>query len=151
MGRMHSQRKGQSKSTRPARRRPPEWNKRNSEWVIEKCIELARKGVSPSMIGLTLRDEYGVASIKQIVGKSVIQILRDNNLSPPIPEDLLNLIKQAVNLRKHLENNKHDLHSKFGLQKVESKIHRLSKYYRKNGVLDPTWKYSPDRAELLAR
>ena len=151
MGRMHTRKKGKSGSTRPSRKNPPEWMKRSPEWVEEKVVELAKIGTSQSMIGLILRDQYGVPLVNQITGKSISQILKENNLGGGFPEDLMNLMRQAVKIRKHMEEHKKDLHGKFGLQKIEAKIHRLSKYYRNNGVIDPTWKYKPEEAALLVR
>ena len=45
-------------------------------------------------------------------------------LAPEIPEDLYQLIKKAVSVRKHLERNKKDKDSKFRLILIESRIHR---------------------------
>jgi len=61
----------------------------------------------------------------------------------------LNLMKRAVNLRNHLENHPKDLHSRRGLQLIESKIKRLVKYYRRKKVLPENWKYTPETAKLL--
>ncbi|MHA1917835.1 MAG: 30S ribosomal protein S15 [Candidatus Ranarchaeia archaeon] len=151
MGRMHTRKRGKSGSTRPTRKNPPEWISRTPEWVEEKVVELAKIGTSNSMIGITLRDQYGVPLVNHITGKTISQILKNNNLNPDFPEDLVNLMKQAVNIRKHLEDNKKDLHGKFGLQKIEAKIHRLSKYYRKVKAINQTWKYKPAEAALLVR
>ena len=43
-------------------------------------------------------------------------------------------------MRKHLERNRKDKDSKFRLILIESRIHRLSRYYKSVGVLPPTWK-----------
>ena len=80
-----------------------------------------------------------------------MDILRENSLERRVPEDLRNMIAKAVTIRRHLEENKKDYVSKRGLQLVESKIHRLSKYYRKKKVLPADWKYSPDQAAVLLR
>jgi len=68
---------------------------------------------------------------------------------PKFPEDLFNLLKQAVNLRDHLQKNKRDYTSKRGLELLESKIRRLGKYYVRKGVLPEDWQYSPEKAKLL--
>ena len=60
-----------------------------------------------------------------------MRILKKNGLAPEIPEDLYHLIKKAVNVRKHLERNRKDTDGKFRLILVESRIHRLARYYRK--------------------
>jgi len=51
--------------------------------------------------------------------------------APEYPEDLYNLMKKAVAIRKHLERNRKDTDSKYRLILVESKIHRLTRYYRR--------------------
>ncbi|HIQ50834.1 MAG TPA: 30S ribosomal protein S15, partial [Nautiliaceae bacterium] len=48
-----------------------------------------------------------------------------------------------------LENHPKDLHSKRGLQLIESKIKRLVKYYKRKKVLPENWKYTPEIAKLL--
>ncbi|MFB0561562.1 MAG: 30S ribosomal protein S15 [Candidatus Lokiarchaeia archaeon] len=151
MAKMHSRAKGKSGSNRPPVLKPPEWFNKTLEWVTDKIIELGKAGQSPSMIGLILRDQYGVPLVKAVLGKSVTEVLGENGLSPSMPEDLTNLIKKAVKVRKHLEENPKDLHSKRGLQETESKIHRLSKYYKRREVLPADWKYQPERAATLIR
>lgn len=61
-------------------------------------------------------------------------------LAPEIPEDLYHLIKKAVAIRKHLERNRKDKDSKFRLILVESRIHRLARYYKTTKKLPPVWK-----------
>jgi small subunit ribosomal protein S15 len=58
-------------------------------------------------------------------------------------------MKRAVNLRRHLEEHPKDYHSKKGLIEIESKIHRLVKYYKSRGVLPPDWEYTPEKAKLF--
>lgn len=57
-------------------------------------------------------------------------------LAPDIPEDLYYMIKKAVVMRKHLEVNRKDKDGKFRLILVESRIHRLARYYK---VSFPLW------------
>ena len=141
--------KGQSHSTRPARPTVPSWLIYSPE-EIEMIIEdLARKGYGPSMIGIILRDQFGIPLVKPILGKKLTKVLEEKGLAPPIPEDLMALIKKAVNLRRHLEEHPKDLHAKKGLLDLESKIRRLVKYYKRVGKLPPDWEYSPERAKLL--
>ncbi|KYH39719.1 MAG: 30S ribosomal protein S15, partial [Candidatus Bathyarchaeota archaeon B26-1] len=68
-------------------------------------IKLAREGNSPSMIGIILRDQYGIPLVKPVTGKSITEILRENGLAPAIPEDLDNLLKKAARLKAHLERH----------------------------------------------
>jgi small subunit ribosomal protein S15 len=57
-------------------------------------------------------------------------------------------MKRAVRVRKHLDEHPKDYHSKRGLQLIESKIHRLVKYYKREGILPPDWKYDPSKVAL---
>ncbi len=70
-------------------------------------------------------------------------------LAPEIPEDLYQLIKKAVSMRKHLDANKKDKDGKFHLILVESRIHRLARYYKKARKLPPNWKYESATASTL--
>ncbi|MFW9954295.1 MAG: 30S ribosomal protein S15 [Candidatus Thorarchaeota archaeon] len=152
MARMHTRRKGQSGSRRPSTVQVPSWMDKDATWVEEKVVELAKAGNTPSMIGLILRDQYGIPLTKVITGKRVSNIIQEQDLQRTVPEDLRNMIAKAVKIRRHLEEHgKKDFASKRGLQLVESKIHRLSKYYRKKKVLPADWKYSADQAAILLR
>lgn len=133
--------RGRSHSIRPVSKRPPTWCGYKPEEVEAFIIKLAKEGYPPSRIGVLLRDQYGIPLAKHILGKSISQILKEQNLAPPLPEDLDNLLKTAANLRAHLEKNKKDLHNKRGLQIIEAKIYSLTRYYKSKGVLPPDWKY----------
>ena len=62
---------------------------------------------------------------------------------------LLNMEKRAVGMRKHLERNRKDKDGKFRLILIESRIHRLSRYYRAKGIVPPTFKYESATASAL--
>lgn len=119
----------------------PKWVNYKPEDVENLVVNLARRGFSPSMIGIILRDQYGIPLVKAICGKTVTEILRENNLLPSIPEDLSNLIKRAEKVKRHLEEHPKDKSSRRGLQLIESKIWRLIKYYKAKGMLPKDWKY----------
>ncbi len=140
---MHKGTKGKSHSTRPISKTPPAWCKWKPEEVEELVVKLAKEGHSPSVIGLILRDQYGIPLVKAITGKKIAQILHERKLVPAIPEDLHNLINKAQNIRKHLERHRKDYSNKHALELLESKIHGLVKYYKRKGVLPPDWKYKP--------
>ncbi len=141
--------KGQSHSTRPARPVPPSWIVYTPEEIESIIEELAKKGYGPSMIGIILRDQFGIPLAKPILGKKITRVLEEKGLAPEIPEDLMYLIRKAVNLRRHLDEHPKDLHAKKGLLDLESKIRRLVKYYKRVGKLPPDWEYSPEKAKLL--
>jgi small subunit ribosomal protein S15 len=128
----------------------PSWVPYTQEEVEQLIIELARRGFPPSMIGIILRDQYGIPSVKAILGKSITDVLQEHGLAPQIPEDLMNLIRRAVKIRKHLEEHPKDLSAKRGLILVESKIHRLVKYYKRVGKLPPDFVYKPEAFSMLA-
>ncbi|KAF9352799.1 ribosomal 40S subunit protein S13, partial [Mortierella sp. AD094] len=110
---------------------------------------LAKKGMTPSQIGVILRDSQGIAQVKNVTGNKILRILKSNGLAPEIPEDLYHLIKKAVAVRKHLERNRKDCDGKFRLILIESRIHRLARYYKTAGQLPPTWRYESATASAL--
>lgn len=125
-------------------------------------MKLARKGVTPSQIGATLRDSHGVAQVRFVTGNKILRILKSEGLAPEIPEDLYHLIvriapswliltlqKRAVAVRKHLERSRKDANAKFRLIIVESTIHRLTRYYKTIGAVPPTFKYESSTASTL--
>ena len=112
-------------SALPYRRNPPLWLKATPEDVKDLIIKLARKGLSPSQIGVILRDQHGVPQTRFVTGNKILRILKSAGLAPELPEDLYCLIKKAVSVRKHLERNRNDKDSKFRLICIESRIHRL--------------------------
>lgn len=149
MARMHTRRRGRSASTHPFRTDPPEWVPIEHKEIEEAIVNLAKAGTSSAKIGMILRDQYGVPSLKLILGKSLHQVLRAHDLLTKIPEDLSNLMKRAVNLSEHLSRNPKDLHNKRNLHLIEAKIRRMVKYYQKKGTMAKDWKYSLDNAKLL--
>uniref|UniRef100_A0AC11EJC8 Uncharacterized protein n=1 Tax=Ovis aries TaxID=9940 RepID=A0AC11EJC8_SHEEP len=128
MGRMHAPGKGLSQSALPYRRSVPTWLKLTSDEVKEQIYKLAKKGLTPSQIGVILRDSHGVAQVRFVTGNKILRILKSKGLAPDLPEDLYHLIKKAVAVRKHLERNRKDKDAKFHL--IESRIHRLAQYYK---------------------
>ncbi|CAN0294361.1 unnamed protein product [Ectocarpus sp. 6 AP-2014] len=149
MGRMHSGGKGISKSSLPYRRSAPSWLKVSAQEVTEHVCKLAKKGLTPSQIGVILRDSNGIAQVSAITGAKILRVLKANGLAAEIPEDLYMLIKKAVAVRKHLERNRRDKDSKFRLILIESRIHRLARYYRTNRKLAANWKYQSASASAL--
>jgi small subunit ribosomal protein S15 len=149
MAKMHSRKKGSSRSRPPVGGKRPDWCDISKEELEKLVLKLHDSGVSSSRIGLTLRDQYGVPSIKPILGKNLNRFLSENKALPEIPEDLGNLMRKALHVRKHLKDNNKDIHNKRALQLVESKIRRLVKYYKNSGRLATSWQYKPETAEIL--
>jgi small subunit ribosomal protein S13e len=120
-----------------------------SPQVTDHICKLAKKGLRPSQIGVVLRDSHGVAQVSAVTGSKVLRILKGQGLAPEIPEDLYFLIKKAVSMRKHLDSFRKDRDGKFRLILVESRIHRLARYYKRAKKLPPTWKYESATASAL--
>jgi len=105
---MYGNGKGISASALPYKRSAPSWLKADAAQVAEQCCKMAKKGLTPSQIGVRLRDGEGIAQVKSVTGSKILRILKKNGLAPEIPEDLYHLIKKAVQMRKHLERNRKD-------------------------------------------
>jgi len=146
---MHSRKKGRSGSTRPARLEKPVWIELSPEEVESEVVRLARRGQSKSMIGTIMRDSRGVPLVKVVAGKKISQILKENEIDTPLPEQLANLVRKALTIRKHLETNHKDLESRKGLNRTESKIYRLIKYYKKKKILPQDFKYDVEKIRTL--
>jgi small subunit ribosomal protein S15 len=146
---MHSRKKGKSGSTRPARLEKPVWVELSPDEVENEVVKLARRGHSKSMIGTIMRDSRGVPLVKIVAGKKVSKILEENDIKEPLPEDLANLVRKALNIRNHLESNHKDLEANKGLTRTEAKIYRLIKYYKKKKILPTDFRYIPDKIRTL--
>merc|ERR1712144_162285 len=96
MGRMHSKGKGIARRSLPYKRSAPSWVKQSASDCVKEICAMAKKGFTPSQIGVVLRDSHGIPQVKM-----------------------------AVAVRKHLEKNRKDKDSKFRLILIESRIHRL--------------------------
>jgi small subunit ribosomal protein S15 len=129
----------------------PEWIEYSNEEIEELILKLRKEGNSTSMIGIALRDQYGIPDVKLVTGKKITKILEDHGQELKYPEDLMNLIRRAVNIREHLDENPKDLHTRRGLRIIESKIRRLVRYYVNDGVLPEGWRYDPRSAALLVK
>jgi small subunit ribosomal protein S15 len=141
MARMHSRKHGKSGSNRPMTKTAKSWIRYKPKEVEILITKLAKEGLNGSAIGLTLRDSYGIPSVKDITKKSISQIMKERKIAKELPEDLLNLITKSVRLQKHRETNRQDNTSLRGLQLTDSKIRRMVKYYKETKVLPADWKY----------
>jgi len=150
---MHSRRRGSSGSDRPADDDPPEWSDVDTDDVEDRVVELAEQGYDPSQIGLKLRDEgvkgTPIPDVKAATGSKVTEIMENNHVETEIPEDLRNLLEQAVRLNEHMQENPQDHQNRRALQNTESKVRRLADYYRGDKIAQDftyTYEYA---AELL--
>jgi small subunit ribosomal protein S15 len=141
MARLYTSKRGRSGSTRPISKKTPAWCKYTAEEVEALVLKLSREGNSASTIGMLLRDRYAVPLVRSVTGKSVLEILSSGQQASSLPEDLSALLRKAEDLRRHLEKNRKDYVNKRSLAMIESKIHRLVKYYHSTGRLRPEWQY----------
>lgn len=151
MARMHSRKKGKASSKRPLGKETPSWVRYKAKELELIIVKLFKEGLNATQIGITLRDTYGVPSARQILKKSITQLLKEKNLAPALPEDLRAVILKSIALRKHLEENHLDETAKRGLILTDSKIKRLVKYYKKTKVLPKDWKYDAESLRLVVQ
>ncbi len=129
----------------------PSWVEYKPKEISEVVVTLSNQGRSSSEIGMILRDQYGIPNIRSLAGKSIEDILSENNILPQIPEDLMSLIKKSVKLKSHLDKNKKDFSGKHGYMLTVSKIRKLVKYYLAKKRLPQGWRFSEETAALLVK
>jgi ribosomal protein S15P/S13E len=151
MARMYSRKKGKAGSIRPSARKAPHWQKYNASEVEALIVKLAKENKTPSQIGATLRDTYGVPDVKASTKKQVLAIMKEKKVEMKLPEDLTSLMRRVIALQKHMEKNKQDMTAKRGMMITESKILKLVKYYKDNKSLPENWHYSRENVQLLLK
>tara|TARA_B100000029_G_scaffold235347_2_gene232500 strand:- start:22901 stop:23305 length:405 start_codon:yes stop_codon:yes gene_type:complete len=125
-----------------------DWVKLTPEQIGKLVVEMNKEGLNASQIGIRLRDEHAISSIKSVTGKSMKEFMEENGIKQEIPEDLEALVKRALSLQNHLKSNKGDRKNVRSLELLEAKVHRLSKYYKKKNILPKNWKYKSVIAQL---
>jgi small subunit ribosomal protein S15 len=58
-------------------------------------------------------------------------------------------MKKAQALAVHMEKNKKDQHNKRNMQVIEAQIHKLSRYYKREGKIAKNWKYEAKIASIF--
>ena len=118
------------------------------EEVKQIILDLWKKGYTKSDIGRILRDEYGIYDVRSFLGKKLSKVLEELGVKEDIPEDLLFLFKKAFRVIKHIEQNNHDTYAKKNLQRIESQIKTLIKYYIRRGKLPQNFRYSKEIVKI---
>ena len=150
MARMYSSRKGKSGSSKPFMTEPSSWSNTDTKEIESLILKYAKEGMTTSQIGIVLRDKHAVPNVRLVLGKRIGAVLAENDLGGSYPEDLMNLMRQAVAIINHLGSGKHkDLHNMRSLEITESKIRRLSNYYIGEGRLPADWRYKRDELRLM--
>ncbi len=154
MAKMHSKKKGKSKSRKPILD-SSEFGKGSEKLSKDEIAELAanyaRQGMGPALIGERLKKDHGVKYVKQATGSRLVKVLESKGVKADIPQDMRDLMTKAVRVRRHLAKNNQDVYSRVRLIRIESKLLRLSRYYKSRGVLPSKWKYDPQQAELIVK
>jgi len=145
--RIHGNSRGKSQSMKPSTMKS-DWVKLTPEQIGKLLVEMNKEGLNASQIGIRLRDEHAISSIKSVTGKSMKEFMEENGIKQEIPEDLEALVKRALSLQNHLKSNKGDRKNVRSLELLEAKVHRLSKYYKKKNILPKNWKYKSVIAQL---
>ena len=148
MGRLHTHNHGKAHSIRPIESKFSSWVKQDTKEIEDLVIKYTKDGLTPSQIGIKLRDQHAIPLVKPIINKTISDILDQNDLKNEIPEDLNNIVTKAVGLQKHLKSNKNDRRNIRSLELIEAKVHRLSMYYKKIGRISKNWKYKSVIAQL---
>ncbi len=148
MGRLHSHRHGRSHSIRPVTLTVPSWVTLSTEQIEGLVVKYAKDGLTPSQIGIKLRDQHAIPLAKSVTKKKISQILQENDMTPDLPEDLESMVRKAVGLQRHLRANKGDRRNVRSLELVEAKVHRLTVYYKRIERIPQNWKYKSVVAQL---
>jgi small subunit ribosomal protein S15 len=146
---MYSSRKGKSGSSKPFISEPSAWSNTDAREIESLVLKYAKEGMSTSQIGIVLRDKHAVPDARLVLGKRIGAVLAENDLGGSYPEDLMNLMRQAVGIIDHLTTNHRDIHNKRSLELTEAKIRRLGNYYKAEGKLPADWKYKRDQLRLI--
>jgi len=145
--RIHGNSRGKSQSMKPSTMKS-DWVKLTPEQIGKLVVEMNKEGLNASQIGIKLRDEHAISSIKSVTGKTMKGFMEENGINQEIPEDLEALVKRALSLQNHLKSNKGDRKNVRSLELLEAKVHRLSKYYKKKNIIPKNWKYKSVIAQL---
>jgi small subunit ribosomal protein S15 len=147
---MYKSRRGQSGSSRPNVSEAPGWSNTDKDAIQSLILDLAKSGLSSAEIGTVLRDKHAVPNVRLVLGKRIGQVLAENDMGGSYPEDMMNLMRQAVGIINHLGSGNHkDIHNKRALEITESKIRKLANYYKGEGKLPSDWRYKRDELRLM--
>jgi small subunit ribosomal protein S15 len=148
MARHYSKAKGKASSKKPAVQTVPTWVDKKPAEVETLVLQLAKERNSAAMIGLILRDSYGIPSVKTLCKKSVTAILSEHKITKKIPQDMIDAIAKAIKVQKHLESNNQDIAARRGLILALAHINKLAKYYKRIERIPLDWKFDAQKAGM---
>ena len=91
MTRIHGNSRGKSQSMKPSTMKS-DWVKLTPEQIGKLVVEMNKEGLNASQIGIKLRDEHAISSIKSVTGKNMKEFMEENGINQEIPEDLEALV-----------------------------------------------------------
>ncbi len=102
------------------------WIKMKASELENIVKELAQKGNSPAMIGIILRDKYGVPKAR-LLGKRITKILKELKVNYNSEKEIVS--EKVDKLKMHIGKNKHD---KNALRSLAKKIWFLQRIEKQN-------------------
>ncbi len=144
---MHSRAKGKSGSKKPLKHIPA-WTPYQGKEVEKLIVKYAKAGKTSAEIGTLLRDNYGINSVKALTGKKIGTILKESKVRRKLPEEVTALIRRMIDIKAHLEKNRHDETAKRGLLLTDSKLRRLVKYHKRHATLAADWRLDPEKLKM---
>jgi small subunit ribosomal protein S15 len=104
----------------------PTWLKYTKSEVEAIILKLANKNLTAEKIGLTLRDQYGIPSVK-LYNITIKDIMKDRFKEPTI----LNLETKLQNIINHFKKNNQDKKTGRALIITKAKLKKRTIQYRK--------------------
>ena len=150
MARMHTKKHGKSKSRKPVLEMV-EKPSVSADEAQQAILGYAKQSMHQARIGQVLKEKHGIKYSKDFFGKRLGRVLEDSGVKREFPQDMADLMRKAIRLRKHITRNHNDVHNKAMLARTESKIWRLTKYYKREGRLPEGWKYDPEKIALVIK
>lgn len=110
---------------KPKTMEKPVWLKLSEDELKKIILELSQK-YQPAQIGLILRDQYGVPTTK-VFGKKLSVYLKEAGLKENF--ELKNVEAKVEKMKEHLKSNVTDKKAKHKLQKAQSRVMKVKKYF----------------------
>ncbi len=104
----------------------PTWLKYTKEEVVAIVKKLAEKDITSEKIGLILRDQYGIPSVR-LYGIKMKEAMEDKFQEPTT----LNLDKKLKKIIYHFKKNKQDKKSERALVITKAKLKKRTDYIKK--------------------
>lgn len=105
----------------------PVWLKYTSEEVKAIIIKLANRGLTSEKIGLVLKDQYGIPSVKVYQFKIKDVLKEKDKFEEPT---VINIKRRLERIIKHYSKNKGDKKAERSLIIIKSKLKKTEDYQK---------------------